>query len=194
MKPLLAHDATVKALLFASLAVLIAGEFVVRRRFSGRGSSSREWTIVFMIVVIALTSVAAIYAVNHDVAVLPGGPWWPVVVGLVLMWLGSLLRMWSMVTLGRFFQLTLSIQDDHRIVERGPYRWLRHPSYLGIIVSLAGIGFVEGNWVSLAAMSAGGVIAVLVRIPVEERLLLGELGERYASYAHRTARLLPGLY
>jgi protein-S-isoprenylcysteine O-methyltransferase Ste14 len=86
------------------------------------------------------------------------------------------------------------IQDDHRVVEQGPYAWLRHPSYAGALVALAGIGLAAGDWVAAGVMLAGPLAVFLVRIAVEERALRDALGERYANYAARTRRLLPGLW
>lgn len=71
---------------------------------------------------------------------------------------------------------------------------MRHPSYTGALVGLSGIGLAQGDWVSLAVMFVGPLIAFLVRIPVEEHALLQALGEDYATYSRRTARLVPGLF
>lgn len=194
MKPLIANDATAKTLFYASLALLGAVEFAVRKRSGKRGRSKMEWTALFILLLLSGSIVAGAYAAGRHLAPLPGSGWWALGAGLALMWLGIAFRLWAIVTLGRYFQITVTIQDEHSVVERGPYRWLRHPSYLGAIIAMVGVGLAEGSWVSLAAMSAGSVIAFLVRIHVEERMLLSELGDAYAGYARRTARLVPGLY
>jgi protein-S-isoprenylcysteine O-methyltransferase Ste14 len=194
VKPLLTHDATAEALFYGSVVALGAVEFALRRRSRARGRNSLEWTYFFILLILAASIAGGAYATKHALAPLPGSAWWPVIAGVALMWLGISFRLWAIVTLGRFFQVTVIVQEDHTVVERGPYRRLRHPSYLGAIVAMAGVGLAEGTWVSLAAMSVGAAIAFVVRIRVEERVLLSELGDAYAGYASRTARLVPGLY
>ena len=63
-----------------------------------------------------------------------------------MIWGGMAFRLWAVLTLGRFFRTSVLVHDDHTLVARGPYRVLRHPSYTGLIVTLAGIGLVMGNW------------------------------------------------
>lgn len=103
-------------------------------------------------------------------------------------------RSWSIYTLGRFFKLTVVIQDDHRVIDSGPYKFVRHPSYIGSIVAMTGLGLAEGDWVSVAIMFLGTLTAFVLRIRIEERTLAAELGEEYVAYSQRTARLLPGVY
>jgi protein-S-isoprenylcysteine O-methyltransferase Ste14 len=137
---------------------------------------------------------AGIVVSVHDVAPIAGDSWGPVAAGLLLIWTGLAFRTWSIHTLGRFFKLTVVIQDGHRVIDHGPYRLLRHPSYLGMIVAMTGLGVTEGDWASTAIMLSGTLAAFLMRIRVEERTLLAELGDEYAAYAKRTARLLPGVF
>ena len=86
-----------------------------------------------------------------------------------LIWLGFLLRLWAILTLGRHFRTSVRILDEHKLVTRGPYRLLRHPSYTGGLMTISGVGLAMGNWMSLAATFFGLFIAYLVRIVVEER-------------------------
>ena len=77
---------------------------------------------------------------------------------------GVAFRLWAVLSLGRFFRVAVTTQDDHRLIERGPYRRLRHPSYTGALVTLFGFGLTIGNWLSLAA-------AVLPPLAVDGPLL-----------------------
>jgi protein-S-isoprenylcysteine O-methyltransferase Ste14 len=125
---------------------------------------------------------------------LPGPAWWPFVVGLALLWGGLALRWWAVLELGRFFQVTVVVQDDHRVVETGPYRVLRHPSYTGLLLIFVGVGFTLGNWLSVAACLVFPFLGVLRRIRVEEAVLTRELGEPYRAYSARTRRLVPRVW
>ena len=122
-----------------------------------------------------------------------GGTWAPVALGLSIVAAGAA-RIWAVVTLGRFFKITVTIQPDHQVVETGPYRRLRHPSYTGLLLILAGVGVAFGNWLSLLALVALPLVGILIRIRVEEAALLAALGDSYASYSARTDRLIPGVW
>ena len=99
-----------------------------------------------------------------------------------------------MLELGRFFQLTVVVQEDHRVVESGPYRVVRHPSYSGLLLIFVGVGFTLGNWLSVAACLVLPLLGLLVRIRSEEAVLNRELGEPYRAYSARTRRLVPRLW
>jgi protein-S-isoprenylcysteine O-methyltransferase Ste14 len=194
MRPLFVHDPVVVALVVASLVAWQVIQNAVSRHNSTAGRGSPEWSIL-AIVLIATASVAgSIVVAAHNAATIPGASWWPVIVGLILISLGMGFRTWAIVTLGRFFKLVVVVQEDHRIVEHGPYRRLRHPAYLGSTLAMVGFGMTEGDWLSVAIVSLGTLTAFAIRIRVEERVLLERLGAPYADYSQRTSRLIPGLY
>ena len=124
----------------------------------------------------------------------PGGLVWPVVAGLVLMAAGIGLRAWSIVTLGRFFQYQIKVQPGHQVVTGGPYRYVRHPSYTGIAMVLAGIALASGDVWSLLAVAVLGGAGLAVRIRAEERQLTQALGGEYERFAAGRKRLVPGVW
>lgn len=194
MQPIVLHEPAAELLFGSSLILWITIEFLVGKRTDANGRTAREWTQPLIMGVVLLSLVLAAVLAEHQVAPLPGSPWWPLALGLVLLWSGVAFRLWSVRTLGHFFKMAVVVQDDHRVIDHGPYRWLRHPSYTGALVTNAGIGLAFGDLASVAVMVLLPLIAFLIRIRVEERLLLRELGEEYAAYSRRTARLLPGLF
>jgi len=111
--------------------------------------------------------------------------------GLVMMWCGIGLRFWSFRTLGRYFTFSVMTSADQPVVTNGPYRFVRHPSYLGIILVLTGLGATYGNWLSLAALMLVPLIGFIYRIHVEEAALSTTLGSVYTSYASGRKRLMP---
>jgi protein-S-isoprenylcysteine O-methyltransferase Ste14 len=123
-----------------------------------------------------------------------GGGWYPVVAGLILATLGIAFRVWAILTLGRLFKFVVVIQDQHSVVDRGPYRHLRHPSYTGALAALLGIGIALDSWLAVAAIFLIPLAAVLARIRVEEARLSAALGTVYRHYAARTSRLVPGIW
>ena len=113
---------------------------------------------------------------------------------LALLVTGLSLRVWAIVSLGKFFTVQVAVHTDHRVVRAGPYRWLRHPSYSGALIGFAGLGVLAGNAWSLAIILAGTGVGFAYRISVEERALRAQLGEEYADYSRVTRRLIPFIY
>lgn len=121
-------------------------------------------------------------------------PSWCFEAGVALFVIGILLRWYSIIHLGRFFTVDVAIAADHRLVDTGPYRFVRHPSYTGALLAFIGYGLVMRNWASLLLISAPIFVAFLYRINVEERVLVQALGDRYRAYSARTKRLIPFIY
>jgi len=115
-------------------------------------------------------------------------------VGLAVMLAGVAIRYAAMRTLGRFYTRTLRITDDHRLVDTGLYRYVRHPGYLGMILILGGADLATANWIAAVAGPAAIVGLYVYRIQAEEVMLGVELGPAYVAYAARTRRLVPFLW
>src|SRR5262249_19574539 len=114
-------------------------------------------------------------------------------VGLALLTLGGALRLAAVYVLGRRFTGLVAIQEEHRLQTGGLYYLIRHPSYAGMLLYLAGYVLVFRCWLGLLLVVA--MLAVLVgRMNAEEALLAEEFGEEYSAYQQRTWRLLPWLY
>ena len=125
---------------------------------------------------------------------IPGSGWPLLLGGLVLMWGGMAVRVWAVRTLGSLFRTVVVIQDKHQLIIAGPYRLLRHPSYAGSLLTLAGIGLALGNWLSLLVAVLGALIGFTRRIPVEEAVLQTHFGDDYTAYARHTWRLVPFIW
>jgi protein-S-isoprenylcysteine O-methyltransferase Ste14 len=115
-------------------------------------------------------------------------------IGIALMIAGMIFRFYSMSLLGRFFTYQVAVHAGQTVIEAGPYRYIRHPSYTGGLITLAGIGLALGNWAGLFALLACAGTGYAYRMYVEEAALVGALGEPYKAYMHRTRRLLPFLF
>lgn len=116
------------------------------------------------------------------------------VVGLALMVSGLLLRWWAVAHLGRFFTVNVAVAGDHRVVDTGPYRLIRHPSYTGLLLTCLGVGLCFGNFASLLVIVVPIIALALKRMRVEEAALATALGENYRTYMSHTKRLIPGVY
>jgi protein-S-isoprenylcysteine O-methyltransferase Ste14 len=114
--------------------------------------------------------------------------------GTVLTLLGVAFRWYAILLLGRFFTRDVAIRPGHVIVKRGPYRWLRHPSYSGGLLGTLGFALVLNNWASLAVIMAVSLGSYAYRMQVEEAALVGAFGEDYVRYQSETKRLVPWVY
>lgn len=112
-------------------------------------------------------------------------------IGLVVLWCGIGLRLWSFRTLGRYFTFTVQTSADQPVITEGPYRVVRHPGYAAVLVAMIGVGLIIGNWVSLVALTVCVAAGIVYRIRVEERALLRDIGEPYRAYAATHKRLVP---
>ncbi len=113
---------------------------------------------------------------------------------MVVMLAGIVLRGWAIVTLGRLFTMNVAIREGHELIETGPYRWLRHPSYAGALLAFLGFAFGLGDALALAVLLVPTAVAMVYRIHVEERALRETFGARWNAYAATRPRLVPFVY
>jgi len=114
--------------------------------------------------------------------------------GIGLIWAGIALRLWAVMTLGKFFRTTVFLHEEHRLITSGPYRVLRHPSYTGSLISFIGIGVALGNWLSVAILVGCLLLIYAIRITVEERALAEHFGEEFAAHKRRTWAIIPFIW
>jgi protein-S-isoprenylcysteine O-methyltransferase Ste14 len=113
--------------------------------------------------------------------------------GVVVFVLGAALRWYAIFYLGRYFTVDVRVTEHQHVVDTGPYRLIRHPSYTGAFMQFLGLALCIGNLLSVL-MLVPIVLVFLYRMRVEEGALERGLGEAYASYRRRTKRLIPFLY
>ena len=180
--------------------VVLERLLVVRDARRGKGGTAQDrGTRILIAVVVTVAfwlAIVVALAVRHDSAWwLPGGRGeGPLVAGLVVMWAGLGLRIWSIATLGAEFRTTVEVDAGQRLVESGPYRRLRHPSYTGALLITTGYGIVTGVWPALAIVALLSAAVFARRIQVEEQALIDTMGDTYRDYQRRTSRLLPGIW
>lgn len=120
-------------------------------------------------------------------------PQWVAWLGVLLALGGLFMRTWANRVLGRFYTRTLRVAQGQAIIQDGPYRLIRHPGYLGMILMWLGVSMATGNWIVLATVFLLIAAAYYYRIETEEKMLVGTL-PGYAEYRSRTWRLIPLLY
>jgi protein-S-isoprenylcysteine O-methyltransferase len=107
---------------------------------------------------------------------------------------GLILRWYAIYFLGRFFTVNVAIAADHRVIQTGPYRWVRHPSYSGMLLMVLGLCLCLGNLASLLVMVVPILGVTGWRMRIEEAALAQGLGDEYVAYMRRTKRLIPFVY
>ena len=167
------------------------GISLLKRSKTPSAGKDRGSLLVLWIAIIASIAVAMLVRRWAPPARIPAGLY---PVGFTLYTLGLLLRWYAIIYLGRFFTVNVAIADDHRVVDTGPYRFVRHPSYSGALLAFLGFGICLGNFVSLLALLVPIGLAFGYRIRVEEQALVAALGDNYRTYRRRTRRLVPFLY
>ena len=194
--PLIFRHGAAETAFIVAVAFWAVFEFVMRVRQRLRASGPAAWdpSAVVLVPCLAGAVVAAEVLGRRGRLPWPGGLVWPVVAGIVLIAAGIGLRGWSIATLGRFFQYQIRVQPGHRVVTDGPYRYVRHPSYTGIALVLAGIALACDDVWSLVVVAVLGGAGLAVRIRAEERQLTRAMGGEYEHFAAGRKRLVPGVW
>lgn len=183
------HPNSLRSALDAALFAWAAVEILLR--LANRNAEQGADPTFLLVVASVVLGINLGFGAAHEGSHLIGPPGALAGVGLAVLIAGAGLRIWSILTLGRLFTFMVTIQDNHQLVDRGPYRILRHPSYTGGLIALAAIGIAVDNWLSVAALLLIPLAAVLIRIYVEETRLREGLGQSYRDYQARTWRLIP---
>jgi protein-S-isoprenylcysteine O-methyltransferase Ste14 len=155
------------------------GSVIERKdRFSG----------LYIFATIFLALIFSFYFAEARIAMLPG---WVFSLGIFLIIFGIILRQLSMAILGRYFSGVVGIQKGQKVIEKGPYKYVRHPSYTGALMIFIGLGLALQSFAAVLTLIILFIIAYGFRINVEEKALISELGEPYIDYKKRTKRLIP---
>jgi protein-S-isoprenylcysteine O-methyltransferase len=154
-----------------------------------RGSLALLWTVNVFSVTLGFALESMLPALTLGDLAAPAR-----LLGVTLFVVGLAIRWYAIIYLGRFFTVNLAIAKDHKLIDAGPYRYIRHPSYTGALTAFLGLGLCLGNWASLAVVSVPTFLVFLRRMRVEEAALLLGLGNQYQDYMKRTKQLIPGIY
>ena len=114
-------------------------------------------------------------------------------IALGLLLVGLAIRWFSILSLGKMFTVNVAIQSDHVLYQQGFYKFVRHPSYTGLLIAFLGLAIDHGTWIDVAIIMIPITAALFYRILKEEEALIGKFGKQYEEYAARTKRLIPGI-
>lgn len=195
MRPLVLDGGVPEAVFWVLLSAWLLGEGAFALQTTMRDPEARDPSEpVLTAALVGGIGLGIFSAAAVESLALPGPDWWPPLAGLAVFVFGIAFRVWAVRTLGRFFRYTIVVDADHRVVEDGPYRRLRHPSYTGLLMAALGVGIALANWLAIAACLVPALVGFSARLLHEEQVLSAELGEPYRAYMRRTRRLIPGLW
>ena len=162
-------------------AIRRGGAKVQRRNVGSNALVLVSWIVVFSVPIVLS---------KMGTALLPD---WMYYIGIAVMLAGIAFRQYAIAVLGRYFSGVLGVQKEQKVVESGPYRLIRHPSYTGVLIFLAGMGLALQSWAAVLVNIAIFAVAYGYRMFVEEKVLISELGNNYVEYMKRTKRVIPYL-
>jgi protein-S-isoprenylcysteine O-methyltransferase Ste14 len=110
--------------------------------------------------------------------------------GIVLTWLGVAVAIWARYSLGQYWSARVTLKVDHQLIRSGPYAYVRHPIYTGLLLATAGTALVVGEWRAVVAVLLT-LVAFSHKARKEEALLSSEFGDQYQEYRRHTGFLAP---
>lgn len=153
---------------------------------------SSIWLILISVCVIQLMIVLEwAYLLNH-----PTSLQWDVFtfLGLILLFGGTIFRIWCIQTLGKNFTVAVKTQSTQQLIKVGPYQIIRHPSYLGAYLAIVGSAVLLHAYCSIAVATIVMFLTYVYRIKVEETALVNHFGNSYEQYQQETKKLIPFVY
>ena len=167
--------------------------------FSHRVKASSRVDDPYSGIVLRLSLGTAVLSANWLARVETWGTiaWHPILIfslGITLMVIGVAFRWYSIHLLGKYFSVQLAVQPGQTVMKDGPYRWIRHPSYTGSLITMLGLGMAFTNWLCLVSVPLIVFIGFNYRANVEERMLTNALGDSYREYMKGTKRFIPFIY
>jgi len=143
---------------------------------------------------ISLSITLGIFPRTSSFAIFTHHSHWIYYSGIGCIAVGLLIRWIAILTLKKSFTVNVSIASDQKIVRTEIYKQIRHPSYLGSLVSFFGLGFAFNNWLTLLIIFVPILIAFLYRIKIEEAALKDAFGEEYSDYIQHSYKFFPGIF
>lgn len=171
---------------------ILVGIVTRTRRSSGKVQDRGSLLILWLVITASITACQWISEATRPNMF--GGAHALKTAGVIVMLVALAIRWTAIFTLGKSFSSNVAIQDSQQITRTGLYRFVRHPSYLGLLLVFLAVGLHSRNWISLAVVIVPTTAALLYRIHVEEAALVKAFGDDYSAYARATKRLIPGVY
>ncbi|MFW9928285.1 MAG: methyltransferase family protein [Candidatus Thorarchaeota archaeon] len=176
--------------LFLLMFVIWIVTTILLKKGSQKGERTRKDRASLLILYVCIIwSLAIAYALGEaEITMLPE---WFYYLGIIIMIIGFMVREWALIVLGKYFSTAASVAEGQKLIDKGPYQYIMHPAYAGIIITMIGL--------SIAFQTIAGVIILIIingigfgyRIKIEEEFLKQEFGEEYLNYMKKKKRIIP---
>lgn len=181
-------------MLYAAMAVCYAPEWIgTFFQNPERGARRRDRGSYAVLMIAIFVGIFLAFSCSYGIPDATIASWQPAWfwAGIALMLAGTAFRWYAIKVLGKFFTRSVATRAGQTVVQHGPYRLIRHPSYTGALVSFLGLGLAMTNGLSVAVMVLASGAGYLWRVHVEEQALCADLGQPYREYMRRTQRFVP---
>lgn len=156
-------------------------------------SDSDKKSVIIILIMSSLSVILAVlqWAYATDTS---DSSFWMTALGLVMVVSGITIRVWAIRTLGKNFTATVTVTEKHQFISSGPYKYVRHPSYLGAFIAIVGFPvFLNASWATLLSFIFM-TFAYVIRITAEEKMLISYFGKSYERYKRRTKMIIPFIW
>jgi len=118
---------------------------------------------------------------------------WVTGIGFLLMAFRFLIKYWAIRTLDKYWSSDLEIRENHKLIKKGLYKYLRHPVYFGRLIDVISIPLIANSYYTLILAILLHLVLLNIRIRIEEKVLIEKFGKDYVEYKKHTWGLIPGL-
>ncbi|MBL8993904.1 MAG: isoprenylcysteine carboxylmethyltransferase family protein [Spirochaetia bacterium] len=197
MKPLVFESLYYGVFLGGFIVLLTASEMIDSLRRPAEPKAKNRDRGSYLLISLSLPVglfLGGLLAWNFPNLALPGPRVFLFWLGIGIMIFGAGFRWYAIRVLGKFFTRTVKVRKGQKVVEDGPYKFIRHPAYTGVILTLAGIGVAMGHSLALLSLLVFGIASRFYRVLIEEKALSEGLGKAYKDYMLRTKRFIPFIW
>ena len=180
---------------FYIVTVLWIAEFIIFPSKQSDADYEERKTFKLILSSVLFTVISTIILTAFSIALVTDGLASPLrIIGMIAYAIGIILRYVSTITLGRYFTRDVQVSQQQELIAHGPYRYLRHPLYLGLFLLIIGVPLFFGNWLIL--LVAGGIAFVILntRMRIEEANMERVLGDKYRAWKKQRYRFIPFIY
>ena len=176
-----------------SYIILALSEILLNRLLRSKSNDKQNAdgkslrTIWITIIVVIIAAVLISYYLPFPIYSTVAGRY----IGVAVIFAGIAFRLYAVAALGKYFTVDVTIRATHQLKTDGIYTYIRHPSYLGSLISFIGMGMTFNNWLSLIIIMVAILVVFINRIKIEEQVLTQHFGTEYTEYKKRTIGFLP---
>ena len=173
------------------LSEILLNRLIRSKQAESKSQDKGSLGLIWMTIVVSMT-LGILWAIYVSMPIIHSTVF--LYIGSVMILAGIGIRFIAIRTLGRYFTVNLAIHKDQHIIQMGIYKYIRHPSYTGSLLSFTGFALSWNNWITLAIIVIPLLFSFINRIIIEEKLLIQIFGTEYEEYRKKTKRLIPMIW